>query len=159
MTYGCQIWGQSFNNTHINKIQTLQNNALRLITFTSNFRDHVTPIYAEQNILKIKDLISLKNLLLVHDYFKNKLPLTFDGYYDLEKHIGPQYVQDPRIIKPPKKISDYELAEADMQPQYHDKSYRFRNENISGQLVVPAYHPVKYGRNFLKLASIILWNN
>ena len=50
MTYGCQIWGNSFNNTHINKIQTLQNNALRLITFTADFRNHVTPIYAEHNI-------------------------------------------------------------------------------------------------------------
>ena len=37
------IWGQSFNNTHINKIQTLQNNALRIITFCPDFRDHVTP--------------------------------------------------------------------------------------------------------------------
>ena len=76
MTYGCQIWGQSFNNTHINKIQTLQNNALRIITFFPDFRDHVTPTYAAQNILKIKDLISLKNLLLIHDYFKKKLTST-----------------------------------------------------------------------------------
>ena len=71
MTYGCQIWGQSFNNTHINKIQILQNNALRIITFCPDFRDHVTPIYAAQNILKIKDLIALKNILLIHDYLKN----------------------------------------------------------------------------------------
>ena len=60
MTYGCQIWGQSFHNTHINKIQILQNNALRLITFAPDFRDHVTPIYLAQNMLMIKDLISLK---------------------------------------------------------------------------------------------------
>ena len=57
MTYGCQAWGQSFNNTYIKKIQTLQNNALNLITFSPDLRDHVTPIYAEQNILKLKDLI------------------------------------------------------------------------------------------------------
>ncbi len=69
MTYGCQIWGQTYNNTHINKIQTLQNNALRLICFASDFRDHITPTYVNLSFLKIKDLISQKNLLLIHDYF------------------------------------------------------------------------------------------
>ena len=46
MTYGCQILGQSFNNTHINKIQTLQNNAVAIVTFCPDFRDHLTSIYA-----------------------------------------------------------------------------------------------------------------
>ena len=40
--------GQYFNNTNINKIKTLQNNALRTVTFCPDFRDHVTPIYAAQ---------------------------------------------------------------------------------------------------------------
>ena len=54
-----------------------------------------------------------------------------------------------------------------MQPQNH--IYRFINENILvilvilvillGQLDVPEYNSVKYGRNSLKLASILLWNN
>ena len=47
-----------------------------------------------------------------------------------------------------------------MQPQTHNDTYRFRNENILlGQLHVPEYNSVKYGRNSLKLASILLWNN
>ena len=46
-----------------------------------------------------------------------------------------------------------------MQPQNHNDIYRFRNENISGELDVPEYNSVKYGRNSLKLASILLWNN
>ena len=62
------LW-KSFSNTHINKIQKLQNNALRLITFAPNFRDHITPLYADLNLLKIKDLISLKNMFLIRDYF------------------------------------------------------------------------------------------
>ena len=66
MTYGCQIWGQSFNETYINKIQVLQNNAMRLISFATDFRDHVSPIYGVYNLLKIKDLIDLKNILFVH---------------------------------------------------------------------------------------------
>ena len=46
-----------------------------------------------------------------------------------------------------------------MQPQSHNDIYRFRNENILGQLHVPEYNPVKYEWNSLKLASILLWNN
>ena len=58
MTYGCQIWGQSFTDTYMNKIQVLQNNSMILISFADNFRDHVSPIYQNYNLLKIKDLIS-----------------------------------------------------------------------------------------------------
>ena len=60
MNYGCQVWGHSPSNTYVDKIQVLQNNALRLITFAPDFRDRVTPIYNELKLLKIKDLITLK---------------------------------------------------------------------------------------------------
>ena len=42
--------------------------------------DHITPLYAEQNILKIKDIIDLKNMFLIHDYFNEKLPTSFNGF-------------------------------------------------------------------------------
>ena len=159
MTYGCQVWGISFNNTCIRKIQTLQNNALRIITFAPDFRDHVTPLYANQNILKIKDLISLKNLQLIHDYFKNKLPSTFNDFYRLEEHEDSQNIEDFRLTKIPTKYRECELTEPDMQPQNHKNIYKFRNEIIAGQLCEPKYNSVKYGRNSLKLSSILLWNN
>ena len=149
MTYGCQIWGQSFNTTHINKILTLQNNALRIITFCPDFRDHVTPIYAAENILKIKDLISLKNRLLIHDYFRDKLPSTFNDYYKLEQYQDPQHIEAPRVTQVPARFQEYELTEADMQPQNHNDTYRFRNENILGQLHVPEYN-CKIWTEFIK---------
>ena len=108
--------GQSFNNTHINKIQPLQNNALRIITFCPDFRDHVTPIYAAQNNINIKYLISLKNLLLIHDYFRDKLPSTFNDYYKLEQYQDPQHIEAPRVMQVPARFQEYELNEADMQP-------------------------------------------
>ena len=74
MTYGCQVWGHSPTNTYIDKIQVLQNNALRLISFAPDYKDHTTPIFKKLNLLKIKDLITLKNVLLIHDFFnKNYL--------------------------------------------------------------------------------------
>ena len=79
------IWmsnlGSSPTNTYINKMIVLQNNALRLIIFASDFRDHVTPLYIKLNLLKIKDLIILKNLLLIYDYFNNKHSRTITAVF------------------------------------------------------------------------------
>ena len=46
-----------------------------------------------------------------------------------------------------------------MQPQDHDDTSKFRNKYISGQLNEPIHNSVKYGRNSLKLSSILPWNN
>ena len=82
MTYGCQVWGQS-DSKFVKKIQVLQNNALRLITFAESFRDHVSPLYKKLKILKFRDYVSLQNLLFIHDYFNDKLPECFNGYFTL----------------------------------------------------------------------------
>ena len=82
LIYGCQIWGQT-NTPAFNKIKVNQNNALRLISFATSFRDHVSPIYHMYKLLKLRDYITLQNLLLVHDYFNNKLPASFDSYFTL----------------------------------------------------------------------------
>ena len=89
MTYGCQFWGQSHNKNIINKIQTLQNNAIGLITFAPNFRDHVTPVYVENNLLKISDIISQKNLLFIHDSLNNKLPSNLNNFFTINDNPHP----------------------------------------------------------------------
>ena len=68
-------------------------------------------------------------------------------------------VEKSRQTQIPIRFREYELTETDMKPQNHGNTYKFRNEIISGQLVVPEYNSVKYGRNSLKLSSILLWNN
>ena len=83
MLYGCQTWGLT-DNKYINKIQTLQNRALRLVTFAdspSSSYHHMSPIYKDLKLLKFRDLVTLKNLLFVHDYFNKKLPESFAGYF------------------------------------------------------------------------------
>ena len=82
MSYGCLVWGQS-DSKFVKKIQVLQNNALRLITFADSFRDHVSHLYKDLNILKFRDYVSLQNLLFIHDYFNGKLPECFAGYFTL----------------------------------------------------------------------------
>ena len=60
MIYGCQTWDLS-NNKYITKIQTPQNNALRLLSFsdspTSPFH-HTVDIYTKYKLLKFSDLIT-----------------------------------------------------------------------------------------------------
>ena len=149
MNYGCQVWGHSPTNTYIDKIQVLQNNALRLITFAPDFRDHVTPIYNELKLLKIKDLITLKNLLLIHDFFNYKLPTSFENFFILDKDKHIYEIDDVRPTKIPEKFNDYLLTEPQMQPQENP---------IPGQLYKPEYGTVRYGRDSLKITSINYWN-
>ena len=52
-TYGSQIWGQGIN-TYIDKISIIQNNALRISSF-SEFNAHTDPLYRKLNVLKLKD--------------------------------------------------------------------------------------------------------
>ncbi len=132
---------------------------MRIISFAHDFRDHVSPIYTNYNLLKIKDLIDLKNVILVHDYLNKKLPDSFDGYFSI--HDNHEY--DPeinqacsRIIRAPACYNQYELT--DMRPQVHTDHYRFRNISVKGQLTVPNFNTKKYGRNSVKGNSIMTWN-
>ena len=88
MIYGCQTWGLHCNS-QINKIQSLQNRALSLITFadhSSSPYNHHVDIYKDLRLLKLNDLITLKNLLFVHDYFNNNLPDSFADYFTLSRN-------------------------------------------------------------------------
>ena len=70
--YACQIWGLSDNSvTH--RIQTLQNTALRLMTFSPP-RTSATNLYANYKLFKIFDLVKLMNILYVHKFLNQNLP-------------------------------------------------------------------------------------
>ncbi len=137
MTYGCQIWGQSFTKTFINKVQTLQNNALRIITFAPSFRDHVTHIYHEQETLKIKDYISLLNILLVHDHLNNILPCSFYGFFTLDKDARQYEHSNVRPTKIPSRYTNFVFTDPNFQPQ---------GNPIPGQLFKHQYTSMRYGR-------------
>ena len=70
--YASQVWGLRDNSvTH--RILTLQNTAMRLMTFNGP-RTSPTPLYAELGILKVFDLVKLMNILYVHRYLSSDLP-------------------------------------------------------------------------------------
>ena len=79
MTYGSQIWGQGIK-TYTDKIQTIQNTALRIISF-ADFNAEINQLYNNHKILKIHDQITLQNCLFIHDYLNNKLPSSFNNTF------------------------------------------------------------------------------
>ena len=71
--YANQIWGLCDNSvTH--RIQTLQNSAMRLISFNGP-RVSATPLYADLGILKTFDQVKVMNILYVHRYLNQNLPI------------------------------------------------------------------------------------
>ena len=63
LSYGCQVWGK--NLTETSQICMQQKKAMRLITF-SVFRAHASPLFKSLDIMKIKDFIEMKNIMLAH---------------------------------------------------------------------------------------------
>ena len=68
------------------KVVKLQNRALHIITF-SDFRADSNPLYADLNILKLADHITLQNCLFVHDALNRISPICFHEYFSLTKTI------------------------------------------------------------------------
>ena len=67
LTYGLSIWGNV----------TLQKRAIRTITF-SKPDEHSEPLFKELEILKLTDLVTLHNALLMYHYYCNLLPSSFE---------------------------------------------------------------------------------
>ena len=76
LLYGSQLWGQS-NITSQNKLQKLQNRALRKILFLKK-QDSVSQTQKELKILKSPDVLYLQNCLFyVPDWNQSKIGKLF----------------------------------------------------------------------------------
>ena len=62
----------------LRKVEVLQNRAIRII---SDDYDHVSPHYYSLHILKLTDIITLKNCPFFHDFINKKLPTSFNDYF------------------------------------------------------------------------------
>ena len=76
-------------NKYTEKIQTLQNRALRLVSFSDNSENAIRTcdLYKNLKLLKLNDLVTLKNMLFIHDYFNKNLPESFKNYFQLSKDL------------------------------------------------------------------------
>jgi len=71
LTYGLSIWGNTYRTT-LKPLITLQKRAIRTITL-SKPDEHSEPLFKDLEILKLTDLVTLHNELLVCHYCYNLL--------------------------------------------------------------------------------------
>ena len=78
LTYGPSILGNPYIAT-LKPLITLQKRAIRTITF-SKPDEHSEPLFKELEILKLTDLVTLHNALLMYHYHYN-LPSSFEIFF------------------------------------------------------------------------------
>ena len=79
LTYGLSIWGNTYSSP-LKPLITLQKRAIRTITF-SKPDEHSEPLFMELVILKLTDLVTLHNALLMYHYYYNLLPSSFENFF------------------------------------------------------------------------------
>ena len=81
LNYSCQIWGQTYNQ-NVERMFILQKRCLRLMTF-SNFDAPSSEIFSDLNLLKVPDLIKLRNVILVHQILNSECPPRITSIFAL----------------------------------------------------------------------------
>ena len=76
MTNGISVWGNSIS---INKINTLQKRAMRIIN-KKRYNSHTEPLFKSENILNLTDLYEYHVLLFMYDLKHGKLPMSFNDF-------------------------------------------------------------------------------
>ena len=85
LNYGLCVWGQA-STEDFKKIETLQNKVIRIIK-GEDFDAHITPLYKELEILKVKDLLHFRNVSLMWDYDHKELPTNFKDFFTYANKI------------------------------------------------------------------------
>ena len=80
------IWASTYN-TYLNKLEKLQNKALRII-FKTPLRDPITPLYRRSGILKLNDLFNFEVPKLMHQIIQQKTPKNFESYFTCSSNIS-----------------------------------------------------------------------
>ena len=76
LVYASQIWAQT-QNRHVNQIEKLQNNALRVINF-AHFRDSSNALCYKTKVLKLNDCVKIQNFVYVLESIKGNLPTALN---------------------------------------------------------------------------------
>ncbi len=65
------------NSTTLNKLKIMQKKAIQIVC-NANYRDHTGPLFKQQKILPLHEVIKLSVLKFMHKYNHGKLPLAFN---------------------------------------------------------------------------------
>ena len=93
LKYGCIVTGQTYIH-NINKIQTLQNRLLKVLSHKP-YRYPTNKLHNELSILKFTDMIKQETLSFVYQYIHGKLPIVFDKYF-IHRHKSTEIIAEQR---------------------------------------------------------------
>ena len=79
LNYCTITWGNTYPTT-LQLLTLLQKRAVRIVNF-SDFKAHTTPLFYHLKLLKLPDLIYLKNALFMYEYNKGTLPFAFSRFF------------------------------------------------------------------------------
>ena len=85
VTYGCNVWGLT-SEENISTIEKLQKKCIRILSFAP-FDAHTNELFINLNILKVRDLISISQLNLVHDFMNDRLPDDLMNLFRLSSNV------------------------------------------------------------------------
>jgi len=80
--YGCA------NTTNLQRLRVKQKEAIRIIN-NAGYRDHTAPLYKQNCILPIDEMIKFSNLLFMHKFSNLNLPLSFHDVWSLNRNLNP----------------------------------------------------------------------
>ena len=84
LLYGIAVWGSTYQ-TLINKLQVLQNKAMKMIE-GRDWNSKVSDIYLKHKILTVQNLYLFEVGKLMYRFHNNRLPITFANYFTLISH-------------------------------------------------------------------------
>ena len=81
MLVGCGYIDEIYTyETTIKPVFILQKKAVRIITF-SKYDEHTSPLFKKLELLKLQDIILMKNNLFIYHFHNNMLPSAFDNFF------------------------------------------------------------------------------
>ena len=111
LTYGCNVWGLA-SKKNISAIEVLQNKCIRIMTFAP-FNSHIpNKTFLDLKLLKVRDIIKIDQLKLVHNFQTRSLPEDLLPLFKLSSEIRTRYeglnsVVNKLLWIPPTKTVDY----------------------------------------------------
>ena len=81
LTYGIIVWGATFPS-YLTPLKSLQNRAIKLLSGVSSRLQSAQPLYKENNILSLNNLLSQETAKFMYKFIHKQLPVQFDNYFD-----------------------------------------------------------------------------
>ena len=96
LSYCCMVWGQKGNKI-VDKLITLQNAAMRLLTFSTP-RQSSKPLYHQLGILQFRQQVELQNVVLVNSSLNKLAPISLQNMFVLRRDAHERNLRNPLRI-------------------------------------------------------------